>query len=274
MMNGEWNIKKEICEIGRRLYARGFAAGNDGNISCRLSDNVVLCTPTQICKGFMKPDDLCTVDLNARQTLGRRQPTSEILLHLEIYRADPAVRAAVHCHPPHATAFGVARVDIPSCILPEVEVFLGVVPRAEYETPGGKSFAETVRPFIGKANTVVLSNHGTVSWGPTVERAYWYTEILDAYCRMLILAEQIGHVERLPGPKVKELLKLKERFGAGIDPRLAGNAELCVNMEFGDGVAPARAPGASPEAAPGEPDEFENLVQSITAHVVDVLRRQ
>ena len=273
-MAGEWKIRKEICEIGQRLYARGFAAGNDGNISCRLSDNVVLCTPTLICKGFMKPDDLCTVDLQGNQTSGKRERTSEILLHLEIYRADPAVRAVVHCHPPHATAFGVARVDIPSCILPEVEVFLGVVPRAEYETPGGKSFAETVRPFIDKANTVVLSNHGTVSWGPTVERAYWYTEILDAYCRMLILAAQIGHVERLPGPKVKELLELKERFGAGIDPRRAGNTELCVNTGFGDGDASAQAPRTSPQAAPGEPDVFASLVQSITAHVVDALRRQ
>ena len=169
-MNEETSIRNEICEIGRRIYARQFAAGNDGNISCRLSDDVVLCTPTLICKGYMQPEDLCTVDLAGNQLSGQRQRTSEILLHLEVYRKDPAVQAVVHCHPPHATAFAVARVDIPSGILPEVEVFLGVVPRAEYETPGSPGFAQTVRTFIGHANTVLLSNHGVVSWAPSLER--------------------------------------------------------------------------------------------------------
>ena len=229
----ETTIRREICEIGRRIYARQFAAGNDGNISCRLSDGIVLCTPTLICKGFMKPGDLCTVDLTGKQLGGKRPRTSEVLLHLEIYQHDPAVRAVVHCHPPHATAFGVARIDIPSGILPEVEVFLGVVPRAAYETPGGPSFAETVRPFIGRANTVVLSNHGTVSWGPTVEKAYWNTEILDSYCRILLLARQLGHIERLPESQLEELLDLKERFGVGPDPRRTSGGPLYVNPEFG-----------------------------------------
>ncbi len=238
-MSDELRLREEICEIGRRIYARQFAAGNDGNISCRLADDVVLCTPTQICKGFMQPEDLCTVDLAGRRLAGTREPTSEIRLHLEIYRHDPQARAVVHCHPPHATAFGVARVDVPSGVLPEVEVFLGVVPRAEYETPGSQRFAETVRPFIGHANTVILSNHGTVSWGPTVERAYWQTEILDSYCRVLLLAAQLGHVERLPEPQLRELLALREKFGSGPDPRLAGGA-LLVNPHF---------PAAGPQSA-------------------------
>ena len=207
-------LRQEICEIGRRIYARQFAAGNDGNISCRLSDDVVLCTPTLVCKGFMKPGDLCTVDMSGRQLSGKRPRTSEALLHLEIYKQDPAVRAVVHCHPPHATAFAVAREDIPSGILPEVEIFLGAIPRAAYETPGSPNFAETIRPFIAKANTVVLSNHGTVSWAATLERAYWQTEILDSYCRILILARQIGRVERLPDAKINELIELRERFCA------------------------------------------------------------
>lgn len=285
-MAREWEIRKEICEIGRRLYARGFAAGNDGNISYRLSENVVLCTPTQICKGFMKADDLCTVDLAGKQLSGKRKRTSEILMHLEIYKADPKVQAVVHCHPPHATAFGIARVDIPTCILPEVEVFLGVVPRAEYETPGSATFAQTVRPFIGKANTLVLANHGTVSWGPTVERAYWYTEILDAYCHMLILSQQIGHVQRLPGPKVNELLDLKEQFGVGPDPRRVHGGELCVNTTFGrsggDGAeadagracpvtAPSDGESPPPEPAASGATDYHALVESITTRVVEAL---
>jgi L-fuculose-phosphate aldolase len=282
-MANERQVRKEICEIGRRLYAHGFAAGNAGNISYRLSDNVILCTPTQICKGLMTVEDLCEVDMDGNQIAGKRKRTSEILMHLAIYQADPSAKAVVHCHPPHATAFGIARVDIPSCILPEVEVFLGVVPRADYETPGGQRFAETVRPFVGKANTVVLSNHGTVSWGPTVERAYWYTEILDSYCRMLMSAKQLGHVERLPGARVNELLDLKERFGAGPDPRRVYGGELCVNPEYGRGATgeaeagaaaspPDRAADASVNKARLSADDFEALVKTITARVVEALR--
>ena len=273
-MPNEWEIKREICEIGRRIYARGFAAGNDGNISYRLSDNAVLCTPTQICKGMMEPEDLCKVDLDGKQIAGKRKRTSEIMLHLEIYRADPTTKAVVHCHPPHATAFGVARVDIPSCVLPEVEVFLGIVPRAEYETPGGPAFAETVRPYVGRANTVVLSNHGTVSWGPSVERAYWYTEILDSYCRILLLSKQIGRVERLSPGHVEELLDLREQFGSGTDPRRTDGGTLCVNTGFGRGEADGNACGCDqPKADAGEQSasEFDTLVATITNRVMQEL---
>ena len=181
----------------------------------------------------MQPADLCITDLGGKQLSGARKCTSEILLHLEVYRSDPETQAVVHCHPPHATAFAVAREDIPTGILPEAEVFLGVVPRAEYETPGSASFAETVRPFLGRTNTVVLSNHGVASWGPTLELAYWRTEILDSYCRILILAKLIGNVERIPAEKVEELLDLKEKFQAEPDPRRTAGGELLVNPEFG-----------------------------------------
>lgn len=232
-MTEELQARQDICEIGRRLYARGFAAGNDGNISYRLSQDVVVCTPTMMCKGFMQPADLCLVDVTGKQVFGPHKHTSEIHLHLEVYRSDPTVRAVVHCHPPHATAFAVAREDIPTGILPEAEVFLGAVPRAEYETPGGPAFAEKIRPFLGRANTVVLSNHGVVSWATTLEHAYWRTEILDAYCRVLMLAKFLGNVERLPADKVLELLNLKQRFGMEPDSRQREGAPLLVNPTFG-----------------------------------------
>jgi L-fuculose-phosphate aldolase len=216
-MSEEARLRQEMCEIGRRIYARQFVAGNAGNISCRLSDEVLLCTPTLICKGFMQPDDLCTLDLAGKQLSGKRKLTSEILLHLEVYNRSPNIKAVVHCHPPHATAFAVAREDIPTGVLPEVDVFLSIVPRARYETPGGPEFAQTIRPFIGKANTVILSNHGVVSWGQSVEQAYWHAEILDSYCHVLLLARQLGHVERLPEQKIQELRELRERFGGSVD---------------------------------------------------------
>jgi len=233
-MSDEARLREEVCEVGRRLYARGYVAGNDGNISVRLDDQRVLCTPTMICKGHMRPEDLCIVDLAGRQLAGPRPRTSEILVHLQVLRLNPKVRATVHAHPPYATAFAVAHEPIPTGILPEVEVFLGVVPRTPYETPGTAEFARQVEPHAASACSLLLSNHGTLSWGESLERANWNTEILDSYCRILLLAKLLGNVERLPAEKVRALLALKEQMGLGTDPRAAGGDDaLFVNPAYG-----------------------------------------
>src|SRR5437868_5842920 len=209
----EHKLKLEICEIGRRVYAKGFAAANDGNISIRLNDREVLCSPTMVSKGYLKPDDLCVVDYEGKQLRGTRKRSSEILLHLSVYKHNPQVNAVVHCHPPHATAFAVAREPIPKCVLPEVEVFLGEVPLAMYETPGTQKFAETIIPFVKDCNTIILVNHGTVTFGPDLEKAYFNTEIIDAYCKILLLARQLGRVHYFTEQQTKELLDLKKRLG-------------------------------------------------------------
>lgn len=211
-------LKNEICLIGQRLYQRGFAAGNDGNLSCRTAENEILCTPTAICKGFMTPEDLCTVDLEGRQLTGSRGITSEIRLHLAIYRARCDVQAVVHCHPPYATAFGIAREPIPTFALPEVEMQLGEVPVAKYAVPGRQAFADTVLPYVQKSQVVVLANHGTVSWGETLERAFWKTELLDAYCRKLMIAKMIGNVGYITRAEAEELLAAKQTANLP-DPR-------------------------------------------------------
>ena len=233
MMNA-YKIKQEICEIGRRIYNKGFAAANDGNISFRISENEVLCSPTMISKGFMQPDDICSVDMEGKQLSGRRKRSSEILLHLTIMKARPEIKSVVHCHPPHATAFAVAREPIPQCVLPEVEVFLGDVPITKYETPGGQKFADTVLPFVHKCNVLMLANHGTVSFGESVERAYWWTEILDAYCRILMLSRDLGRVNYLGEQKSRELLDLKTQWGwsdARLGPGME-NCDICANDVF------------------------------------------
>src|SRR5437763_4729857 len=204
-MLGEFQLKQQIGEIGRRVYAKGFAAANDGNITVRLNDRQVLCTPTMVSKGFMKPEDICKVDYEGKQLAGTRKRTSEVLLHLAVYKHRPDVNAVVHCHPPYATAFAVAHEPIPKCILPEVEVFLGEVPMADYETPGGQKFAETILPYVKECNTIILANHGTVSFGPNLENAYFNTEIIDAYCKILLLAKQLGPINYFSQQQTKEL---------------------------------------------------------------------
>src|SRR5438094_1956090 len=238
-MINERKLKEEICEIGRRLYAKGFAAANDGNITFRLNEKQVLCTPTMVCKGFLKPDDICLVDYDGKQLAGKRKRTSEVLLHLAVYKERPDVQAVVHCHPPHATAFAVAHEPIPKCVLPEVEVFLGEVPIARYETPGGQKFAETIVPYVKDCNTIILANHGTVTFGPDLEKAYWNSEIIDAYCKILLLAKMLGRVHHFSEQHTRELLDLKKRLGYD-DVRFSQaegegegeNCDLCGNTDF------------------------------------------
>ena len=207
------DLKSQLCEIGRRMYQRQFCAANEGNLSCRLDSESVLCTPTLHCKGFLEPDDLCVVDLLGNQVSGTKQRTSEILLHLEIYRQRPDVKAVVHCHPPHATAFAIAREPIPMGVLPEPEVFLGEVPIAPYCLPGTQKFAETILPYVKQTNTIVLANHGTVSYSETIERAFWMTEILDAYCRILLNVKQLGNIHYFSPKENRELLDLRLKWG-------------------------------------------------------------
>ncbi len=249
-MAHEWEIKRQICDMGRRMYEKGFVAANDGNISFRMGGGRYLCTPTGVSKGFLKPDDICVVDDSGKQIGGSKPRTSEILLHLEIFHELPEINAVCHAHPPHATAFAVAGMDLPSGVLPEVEIFIGQVPLADYDTPGGKDFAETILPHLrNNCNTILLANHGAVACDKTVEQAYFHLETLDMYCRVLLLAKEIGAVKQLPDQKVRELLDIKQRLGIA-DPRLDGG-ELCTlagSDEFLRGFSTVAIPQHTPDA--------------------------
>jgi len=278
----EYKLKEQICEIGRRVYAKGFAAANDGNITVRLNEREFLCTPTMVSKGFLKPEDVCKVDIEGKQLAGVRKRSSEVLLHLAIYKQRPDVKACVHCHPPHATAFAVAHEPIPKCILPEVEVFLGEVPLAVYETPGGQKFADTVVPFAKDCNTIILANHGTLTFGPDLEKAYWNTEIIDAYCRILILAKQLGRINYFDEQKTRELLELKKRLGYD-DVRFHDESNpICGDSSFDESYTDfvpqphafrrescAAAPSRNGRAAGGV--DMEELVRTITDQVMAAL---
>src|SRR5262245_39882425 len=282
----EHKLKEQICEIGRRLYNRGFAAANDGNITIRLNDKEILCTPTMVSKGFLKPEDLCKVDYNGKQLAGTRKRTSEVLLHLAVYKERPDVQPVVHCHPPYATAFAVAREPIPKCVLPEVEVFLGEVPMAEYATPGTQAFADTITPYLRDCNTIILANHGTVTFGPDLEKAYFNSEIIDSYCKILLLARQLGPIHYFSEQETKELLDIKKRLGYDdVRFRNAGCA-LCGGSSFddryGDFVPTPRAfvppetkpcsrpAPAAPASANGKAEE-DDLVRLITDQVMAAL---
>lgn len=238
----EFKLREEMCEVGRRLYAKGFAAANDGNISLRIGEDRVLCTPTRVSKGFMKPDDLCIVDMDGKQVSGKRKRSSEILLHLTIMKTRNDIKSCVHCHPPHATAFAVAHEPIPKCTMPEFEVFLGEVAITPYETPGGQAFADTVIPYVKDTDTILLANHGTITCGGDLMDAYFKTEIIDAYCRILLLTKQLGRVNYYSDAKAAELLKLKPGLGVRDvrNDRGLENCDLCGNSMFREGYTEFR----------------------------------
>ncbi len=260
-------IKAEIITAGRKLWNRMYVDGNGGNISCRIGPNAVICTPTLLSKADLRPEDLCMVDLEGNQIIGTNRCTSEILLHLEIYKAVPEAKAAVHCHPPHATAYAITGRVPPNGIIPEFEVFIGKVALAPYETPGTRAFAQTVLPYVKQHNSVLLSNHGIVCWADTVTHAEWYAEVVDTYCWTLMLAANLGGpLSYIPREKISDLLAIKTRLGLP-DPRLENTIINQATREQPPAFAPL------PEAFDGsvaaaEEIDVEALVQSVTDAVM------
>jgi L-fuculose-phosphate aldolase len=207
-------LRAEIVHVGRKLWERSYVDGNGGNISVRLGVDRVLCTPTMISKRDLATADICLCDLAGNLLEGRGQRTSELLLHLEIYKANPRARAVVHCHPPHATAFAITGTTPPIGLIPEYEIFIGPSAVARYETPGTQAFAETVLPFIQDHNTILLANHGIVCWADTVTHAEWLVEILENYCKTYLIAQQIGKpLTFIPDDKVQDILAMKRCMG-------------------------------------------------------------
>ncbi|HMC61748.1 MAG TPA: class II aldolase/adducin family protein [Candidatus Solibacter sp.] len=261
--------KEEICAVGKKLWMRQYVDGNGGNISYRIGPNEVICTPTLCSKYDLKPDEMCMVDLTGKQLAGGKPRTSEILMHLEIYKEVPEAKAVVHCHPPHATAYAITGRVPPNCVIPEYEVFIGKVALSPYETPGSQKFAETVIPYVKTHNTVLLANHGIVCWGDTVTHAEWYAEVVDTYCWTLMLAAQLGSpISHIPSDKAADLVAIKKRLGLP-DPRHDdAECDMCDLPPTGMIAIPPKSRGASGTLGSIGRDEVEEMVRTVTAEVL------
>jgi L-fuculose-phosphate aldolase len=262
-------VKQEIVAVGRKLWQRHYVDGNGGNISYRIGPNEVICTPTLCSKGDLKAEELCMVDLEGNQLYGVRPRTSEILLHLEIYKNVPEAKGVVHCHPPHATAYAITGTVPPPGLIPEYDVFIGNVALSPYETPGTQKFAETVVPFVKQYNTVLLQNHGIVCWADTVTHAEWYAEVLETYCWTLTVAKQIGvPLTRIPSEKAEDLLAIKKKLGLP-DPRFDGCELLPMPDNYGEITTPPPSPCRPLSTAPDP--ELESIVQGVTDAVMKAI---
>jgi len=258
-------VKEEMVRTGKKLWAREYVDGNGGNISCRLSSDYVLSTPTMCSKGDLTVEDLCLVDLENRKVIGDLEPSSEIRLHLEIYKTVPRAGAVIHCHPPHATAYAITGQVPPAGIIPEAEVFAGPMAMAPYETSGTQAFAETIRPYVQHHNTILLANHGIVCWADTVTHAEWSVEVADTYCRTLMLASGLGApIQKIPPEKIADLLEIKQKLGLP-DPRLPASEDAGIPHAR---VAAEPTETQSPAATSADSRDFEALVASVSEQVL------
>lgn len=230
-MANEFEIKKQICEIGRRIYDKGMVASNDGNISVKISENEFLCTPTGVSKGFMTPEFICKVDRDGKviQANPGFKPSSEIKMHMRVYRERPDVNAVVHAHPLYATGFAIAGIPLTQPIMPEAVIALGCVPIAEYGTPSTEEIPDAVSKYLQSFDAVLLENHGALSFSDTLLNAYHKMESVEFYARLLYISKQLGGPKELSDAQVQRLYEIRRQFGMkGKHP-----ADLCPNAKEG-----------------------------------------
>jgi L-fuculose-phosphate aldolase len=212
MIKTEDELRKEIVEIGRSIHRLGFVAAYDGNISARLDNHRILSTPTTISKGMMRPDDLIIVDYEGKKISGRRNPTSEIAMHLLIYRRRPDVQAVVHAHPPTATGYAAAGLSLNKALVSEVVLSLGCIPLARYGTPGTPELTEALEPLVGSYDAILMANHGVVTCGPNLAMAYYRMETVEHFAKISLVTELLGRQVLLSGSEVDKLLAARQKY--------------------------------------------------------------
>lgn len=214
-MQSELEIKKQMCEIGKRVYDHGMVAANDGNFSVKLNDNEFLCTPTGVSKGFMTPEYICKVDAkgNVLEANEGFRPSSEIKMHMRVYEEREDVRAVVHAHPMYATTFAVCGKALEAPIMPEAVLSLGTVPLAKYGTPSTMEIPDAISEYLQYYDAVLLENHGALSYSDSLLAAYHKMESLEFYARLLYQSMMLGGPKELTKEQVKRLYSMRSSYG-------------------------------------------------------------
>jgi L-fuculose-phosphate aldolase len=280
----EEQTRAEIVEAGRRMYARGYVASNDGNISARLDESRILTTPKSVSKGFMTPDMMVIVDYEGKKLSGDRDASSELPMHLEIYRNRPDVNAVVHAHPPLATGFAVAGIPLDRAVLAEVVTTLGSVPIADYATPSTRELPDAVAKYVKAHDGMLLANHGALTLGADLYSAYYKMETIEHFATISLVARMLGGERLLSREEVFRLQGLRGMYG------IAAPAPICPEPPDGAGAdcqavqAPASSAGQrlvaeSVLGLPGKwrgvgaPDEEIRLTyRELTALIEDAVR--
>ena len=268
-MSSEAQLRADIVEVGRRMYARGYTASNDGNISVRLASDRLLMTPKSVCKGFMTPDMMCITDLHGRKLHGDRDPSSEMLMHLEVYRQRPDVGAVVHAHPPTATGFAVAGIPLDRAVLAEVITTLGSIPIAEYATPSTEALPAAVRKYVKAHDGLLLANHGALALAGDVMSAYYRMETIEHFAKISLVARTLGRENILSRDEVERLQGLRGMYGiAAPAPICADDSRPAAGGQVDCQVVQTQSGTQSGESA----DQIRLTYRELTALIEDALR--
>jgi L-fuculose-phosphate aldolase len=273
------SLRADIVEVGRRLYARAYTASNDGNISVRIATDRLLMTPKSVCKGFMTPDMMCVTDLNGKKISGDRDPSSEALMHLEVYRQRPDVNAVVHAHPPIATGFAVAGIPLDRAVLAEVLTTLGSIPLAEYATPSTSELPEAIRKYIKAHDGMLLANHGALTVGTDLFSAYYKMETIEHFAHISLVARMLGRENLISREEVMRLQELRGTYGIKAPAPICADPvddPTCQTVQApqGDGqrLIPdviARSTGRVP---PSDDAEIRLTYRELSALIEDAIR--
>ena len=207
-------MTQQILDIGKRIWQREYVAANDGNITVKISDDEFLTTATGVSKGFMTEEMIITVNGKGDviESNPKFKPSSEVKMHMEVYKMRPDVGAVVHAHPPYTTAFAVLGQPLDKFILPEAIITLGVVPVAKYATPSTMEIPESIRPYLDKSDAFLLQNHGALTVGVDLETAYFRMETLEHYAKIMHLAQTVGKINCIEGKELEDLIKIREKL--------------------------------------------------------------
>ncbi len=239
-LKSEEEHRRDICTVGRWIHGRGFVASTDGNISLRLDPRRVLTSPTAISKGMMTPDDLVITDLEGRKISGRRNPSSELAMHLLIYKRRPDVNAVCHAHPPVATGYAAAGLPLNKALVSEVVLVLGCIPVARYGTPGTPELAEALEPLISHYDAILMANHGVVTYGPDLLTAFFRMETTEHFARVALVTELLGKQVLLSSGDVEKLLAARARYGLTTAAQRSAECPVTSESLVGDRIALTR----------------------------------
>ena len=255
-MNSEEHARAAVVEVGRRLHAREYVASNDGNVSVRLDADRLLTTPTGVSKGFMTPDMLVVTDFDGRRLAGGRNPSSELLMHLAVYRHRPEVNAVVHAHPPVATGFAVAGIELNRAVLAEVVTTLGSIPIADYGTPSTHELADAVGRYITTHDGLLLANHGALTVSGDLMSAYYKMETVEHFARISLVARLLGGERLLSREEVTRLQSLRGTYGIAAPAPFCGiEADGGSSADGGASTGAGSGEGALPGAGAAVPTE-------------------
>ncbi|MGZ4787678.1 MAG: class II aldolase/adducin family protein [Terriglobales bacterium] len=206
--------REDIVRYGKLLYERGFIAATDGNLSVRLDEGHMLITPTCVCKGMIESEDLVITDLDGQKLEGERNVSSEIAMHVLIYRMRPDVRGIVHAHPPTATGFAAAGLALDEPLISEVVLTIGAVPLAKYACPGTSALSDSLRPFVADHNAILMANHGVVTYGDDLDQAFMNMETVEHFAKIALVARTAGEPRPIAPEEVRKLEAIREQLQA------------------------------------------------------------